>query len=67
MWWKIANWLARNWGWYTYDGLRGFHPKHWPVGHVAYKDGLHSVAMPLGNAWNYARSWGGTVIKKIPD
>ena len=65
--WKIQNWLAKNWGWYTYDGLRGFHPRHWPEGHVLYEDGCYTEKMALGNAWAYANMFKGTVVQELSD
>lgn len=61
-WWRFLCWLARR-GWWRYEGLTIYEPRHWPRGRVLYADGQRSVSMPLGNAFDYAEIFGGTVVK----
>lgn len=63
--WKIANWLARNFGAFTRERYDDFPPDYWALGFVESDDG-YSGPLPLGNAWAYARRLGGRVVKANP-
>jgi hypothetical protein len=52
-------------GFFTYDGLHGMHPTWWPEARVRYPEGPVSRKMAIGNAWVYARIFGGDVIPPL--
>lgn len=56
----LRHYLAKHGKW-TYYGLRGMHPEHWPEGFVRYPDGGCTVNMALGNAYTYKSLFGGEV------
>lgn len=61
-WFRFLLWLARR-GCFRYDGLMGMHPRPMPMARVWYPDAqAYSVAMPLGNAVEYAERFNGKVV-----
>lgn len=65
----INLWLAKTFGFWKYDGLRGFEPSYWPRARVLYPPepsigfpGAHSVSMAIGNAVDYATIFKGNVV-----
>lgn len=59
--WKLCTWLAKR-GWFRSNHYGTNITYRGPRGQVRYCDGGMSVAMPLGNAHEYARIFGGEVV-----
>lgn len=60
MFWKIKLFLA-TYGFFRYNGIMPLYKG--PQGRVLYYDGSKSKQMALGNASDYAKMFGGKVIK----
>lgn len=60
---RLQIFLAKRFGAYRYDGLMDL-AAGYPKARVLYPDGKTSVAMPLGNAVEYAEMFGGEVVRE---
>lgn len=67
---RIALFLARRFGVFTYDGVLANAPRWWPKARVEYPlvdtrihRRSHSLPMPIGNAVDYAKMFGGKVVR----
>lgn len=66
LWHRFAEWFTEHCPAATptfrYEGLCGFEPSDWPRRCVLYNDGGVSMPMPIGNARDYAKIFGGRLI-----
>lgn len=62
MYFKFVKFLG-SLGFFTYTGAYGCQSSWYPLARVKYADGDYGMKMPIGNACNYAKIFGGEVVR----